>query len=161
MHRDHVGTGKSTEVNSNKKRDQGEFEAAKRDRLDRTGWPSSESYRNDQRTALHDPVARENGTNLSNAVQLNQLGYGQQAGHQARQNPNQSRPPADPKASDSYANMVRNDPGLKHTLPDGRTVSDHLGPRGQAETLLAHEARTTGQWPTPERQQEVRKQFGI
>lgn len=149
MHRDHVGTGSSTEANSSNKKD----------RLDRTGWSSSESYRNDQRTALRDPAARAGGTNLSNAVQLNQLGYGQQAGHEARRNPNQSWPSADPKASDSYANMVRNDPSVKHTLPDGTKVSDRLGPHGQAEAMLAHEARTTGQWPTLERQREVRQQF--
>lgn len=167
MHRDHAGTGTSQESISedknpetNKKK-QDKHEAEKKDRLDRTGWSSGESYRHDQRAALQDPVARRNDAALSNAYQLNQLGYGQQAGHEARHSPGQSWPSADPKASDSYANTVRHDPALEHTLPDGTAASDRLGPHGQAEAMLAHEARTTGQWPTLERQREVRKQFSI
>ena len=147
LHRDHAGTGSSSKPDDA--------------RADKTGWRTGEAYRNDQRTALQeDPIARRDGTALSNAYQLNQLGYGQQAGHTARQ-PGQAWPSPDPKASNSYANTVRNDPGLTHTLPSGVQATDHLGPRGQAEAQLAHEARTTGQWPTLERENEVRKQFGV
>lgn len=162
LHRDHAGTGSSKESTSNTEpKKQNEHEAKKKDRLDKTGWSSSESYKRDQRTSLQDPVARRHDAALSNAYQLNQLGYGQQAGHEARHSPGQSWPSAESKASDSYANTVHHDPALEHTLPDGTKVSDRLGPHGQAEVTLAREAQTTGQWPTLERQQEVRRQFGI
>ncbi len=145
LHRAHAGTGPSSK----------DSEA----RLDKTGWPSSKAYRNDQRTALQDPVARQEGTSLSNATQLNQLGYGQQRAHEARQNPGQPLSPPNQKASNSYDNTIAHDPGLKHDVPGLGTVTDHLGPRGQAEAVLARETQISGQYPTVERENEVRKHF--
>lgn len=148
-HRAHAGTGSSSNPTG--------------DRADRTGWPSSADYRNDQRAAMQDPIARRDGTSVSNAVQLNQTGYGQQRDHEARQTG--SRPPADSKADDSYNNMVRNDPPIAHTIPGtgpgAGPVTDRLGPRGQAEAMLARETQVTGRYPTPEREAEVRKMFGV
>ena len=148
-HRAHAGTGSSSNPTG--------------DRADRTGWPSSADYRNDQRAAMQDPIARRDGTSVSNAVQLNQLGYGQQRDHEMRQT--SSRPPADSKADNSYNNMIRNDPPIAHTIPGTGPgtgpATDRLGPRGQAEAVLARETQVTGRYPTPEREAEVRKMFGV
>lgn len=146
-HRDHAGTGSSS--------------ISSPQRLDQTGWPSSAAYRNDQRTAMQDPAARQQGTSVSNAYQLNQLGYAQQQGYTARQNPGQPPAPIDPRVTNSYSNTVNKDPGIEHSPPGSGMVTDRLNPRGQAEALLAHETRITGKYPTLERENEVRKQFGI
>ncbi len=168
-HRDHAGTGRSS--------------ISSEDRRDRTGWPSSERYRQDMTTTLNDPAAQKTGTNLSNAYQLNQLGYAQQAGYAQRQNPGQARPSPDPVVTDSFGNMVQKNPPLTHPAPGGGTFTDRsdakdpavrdkpsgtappvtqrLDPEGQALTQLSYETRTTGQWPTRERENEVRNKFGI
>ena len=141
LHRAHAGTGRGALL------------------PERTGWSTSESYRSDQRAALRDSVARAEGVSMSNATQLGQLGYGHQTSYAAQQNSGGVRPAADPTASDSFSHMVRQDPGLTHSLT-GRPVTDHLGPQGQAEAQASYEAARTGEWPSRARQNELLQQFG-
>ena len=141
LHRAHAGTGR------------GDLSP------ERTGWRTSEGYRSDQRMALQDPVARAENVSMSNATQLGQLGYGHQISYAAQQSPGQARPAADPVASDSFSHMVRQDPGLTHSLT-GQPVTDRLGPQGQAEAQASYEAARTGEWPSRARQNELLQQFG-
>lgn len=145
LHKDRAGTGNSSNASDK--------------RLDQTGWESTKAYWNDQRATMQDPVDRQEESPLSNLYQLNQLGCAHQRAHAERQNPGQSPAPHDAKASNSYDNTVAHDPGLTHNLPGVGTVTDHLGPRGQAEAVLAHETRISGQCPTAERENEVCKHF--
>jgi hypothetical protein len=151
MHADHAGTGTwGTGTNSSKS-------DKTKERAERTGFTSSQQYREHQRAALTDPTARADGANASNALQLNQLGYAHQYRAQERVSGQPHTP--DPKANDSYANMVVHDPAWTHSLNGGQTT-EHLGPHGQAEALLARETATSGNWPTQERIDEALKRFG-
>jgi hypothetical protein len=154
-HRGHAGTGSSGREEPTDREKARKWADERDERAKKTGWPSSADYRRDQRTTLTDPVARKEGTSLSNAYQLNQLGYAHQwesAG---------VRPSGDEadKANDSYNYMVRIDPGLEHSLT-GTPVTDYLGPHGQAEAYLARKTVLSGKRPTQNEIDDARKMFG-
>ena len=151
MHRDHAGTGTWGSGKDSSGTDK------TKERAERTSFASSQQYREHQRAALTDPVARADGANASNALQLNQLGYAHQYRAQERASGQPYSP--DPKANDSYAHMVGHDPAWTHSLNGGQTT-EHLGPHGQAEASLARETAASGSWPTQERIDEALKQFG-
>ncbi len=143
LHRDHAGTGTGTRPLGR----------------EGTGWDRAENYRQDQKAVLHDPVARHEGTTLSNAYQLNQLGYAQQMAHSGKQFANKPVHEDTQKSNLSYANMIKHDQPQKYRV-NGSEVMDRLGPHGQAESLLAREMAHSGQWPTPGRTDEALAQYG-
>jgi hypothetical protein len=146
LHRAHAGTG-SGGLNS-----------------EESAWSHSDDYRRDQAATLADPVARRQGTSVSNGYQLNQLGYAHQlasGGHQYSGPASNYGGPggaeAMNKANESYATMVQHDPAIAHNFGGAR--SDQLGSKGQAEVVLAREIALSGNWPSRGRQNEVFMHF--
>jgi hypothetical protein len=154
-HRGHPGTGSSGRERPADSEEAAEWEKERAERAKKTGWSSSSDYRRDLRTTLTDPVARKEDTSLSNAYQLNQLGY---AHLWASADVRPSGDEVD-KANDSYNNMVSIDPGLEHSLT-GTPVTDYLGPHGQAEAYLTRKIGLSGKWPTQNEIDDARKKFG-
>lgn len=112
----------------------------------RHGW-NAQSYRDDQRTALEsgDPAL---------AVQLNQLGYAFDPNFQS------STGTAKDQADASYQTMVQNFPGFSYAQ-GSQNVQVGVTQKQKAEMHLARGAARSGNFPSKQQENQVRKLYGL
>ncbi len=127
LHRNHIGTGnKST--------------------ADGSGFNAT-GYRTAQRAALEE-------NSVSNAVQLNQLGYGFDKDFHKNQTGLIT-------ADKSYVVMIENMDRITYGKADGSTASVSVDAIDRAEMYLARKAARTGKWPTADEIKQAKQKFGI
>ncbi len=127
-HRSHIGTG------NRKKKDASGF--------------NSKTYRETQRKLIE-------SSDISSAVQINQLGYAFLKEFQ-----NTKKTASKEASDDSYKSMAENLDNI--TFKDGeqeKTIKST--PLQKAEIYLARQAARTGKWPTKEEIDAVKKKFGV
>ena len=134
MHRGHIGTGTKRQA-------------------DESGF-TSETYRETQRRLM------ESG-DVSSAVQLNQLGYAFLRDQEKEADfQNAPETPERKAARDSYLTMVEHMNEMTYAQGD-KDVTQPVDAVQKAEMYLARKAAETGQWPTEQEIEEVKKKFGI
>ncbi len=124
------------------------------------GWPTGDSCRTDMRAMLFDPVARTQGTSVSNIYQINQLGYAHVFAEMGRQSDDPLGATYQMRvATVSYNHTVKSNPAIQLSGGAQSNETLRLDPKGQALAVLAREAATKGKWPSHERMLEVYDHF--
>jgi len=141
LHRDHIGTGSSstpdeTNMNADQYRD-----------MQRGLLTGETNYHKELASRPFNSIgvsSTEGRNAVSNAVQINQLGYGQQL---RNRDYSHVSPIALAQANDSYEQMVKNMQSVTYFKDaknaDSATVFDH----SKLEMILARYAAITGVWP--------------
>ena len=129
LHRDHIGTGNHGKGSA--------------------GW-DSEEYRNDQRESFTNNAQ----TGVSNAVQLNQLGYSFDRNFRSA-----AKTPEGAAASDSYNSMVGNMDTFQYA-DHGQNKTVNVDAKQKAEMHLARQVAISGKYPTVDEENHVRKLYG-
>ncbi|WP_323123303.1 hypothetical protein [Burkholderia alba] len=156
-HENHAGTG----VWPSKRKFKGNF-LDKFDKSKYSGFKSSENFLNSQRTALFDPETVK-CTNLSNAIQLNQLGYAHQYAAQNRQSESfDKQDNENHQANSSYDNMIEQNPEFIAKDDKGQSdVKFKMTPQEQAEVYLARRVAQTGRYPIVEEEKDAKRRFSV
>jgi hypothetical protein len=145
LHRDHIGTGSSlmpdeTNMNANQYRD-----------MQRGLLTGETAYHKDLANRSLNPIgvsSTEERNAVSNAVQINQLGYGQQLhSEDEKRDYSHVNPAALAQANDSYEHMVRSMQSVMYAKDANNADSAAVFDSSKLEMILARYAAITGIWP--------------
>lgn len=141
LHRDHIGTGSSstpdeTKMNADQYRD-----------MQRGLLTGDNTYHKALASRPSNPIgvsSTEGKNAVSNAVQINQLGYGQQLHNRDYSH---ISPTALGQANDSYKQMVNNMKSVTYVKDANNADSADVFDHSKLEMILARYAAVTGNWP--------------
>lgn len=141
LHRDHIGTGSSstpddTNMNADQYRD-----------MQRGLLTGDNAYHKALANRSLNPIgisSTEGKNAVSNAVQINQLGYGQQLHNHDYSYVNST---ALGQANDSYKQMVSNMQAVTYVKDANNADSAAVFDHSKLEMILARYAAVTGKWP--------------
>ncbi len=163
LHRDHIGTGSKSEP------DETGLNADEYRKMQRgllvgdTAYHQYLANRNDKAPIGVSPTEKHNA--ISNAVQINQLGYGQQL-HSGKKDYPLISSTALKQANDSYNLMVSKMSGVTYMKDANVAENVSVDDSSKLEMILARSAAISGKWPTVQAEQinqllDMYKQSGI
>jgi hypothetical protein len=141
LHRDHIGTG------SNSTPDETNMNADQYREMQRGLLTGKTAYHEELANRASNPIgvsSTEGRNAVSNAVQINQLGYGQQLRNRDYSHVN---PTALAQADNSYEHMVNNMQSVTYAKDANNAGSANVFDSSKLEMILARYAAITGVWP--------------